>query len=52
MGPAGVDVLPVVSRANLHQLEGVIVLRDILEAYGVGTLTPIPRPRERGLKVG
>ena len=35
MGAVGLDLLPVVSRANVHDLEGIIVLRDILEAYGV-----------------
>jgi len=36
MGASGVDILPVVSRANVHQLEGVVTLRDVLTAYGVG----------------
>src|SRR5262249_26131131 len=36
MGAAQLDVLPVVSRADLHQLEGVITLRDALDSYGVG----------------
>ncbi len=36
MGSSGVNVLPVVSRANVHQLVGVVVLDDILNAYGVG----------------
>ncbi len=35
MGAAKFDVLPVVSRANIHQLMGVVVLRDILNSYGV-----------------
>ena len=35
MGANGVDVLPVVSRANVHQLLGVVRLQDVLEAYGV-----------------
>jgi len=35
MGTAGLDLLPVVSRANIRHVEGIIVLRDILEAYGV-----------------
>jgi chloride channel protein, CIC family len=30
------DVLPVVSRANLRQLRGVVTLREILATYGVG----------------
>jgi CBS domain-containing protein len=35
MGESGYNVLPVVSRANVRQLEGVVTLDDILEAYGV-----------------
>lgn len=35
MGAAKLDVLPVVSRANTHQLVGVVVLSDILEAFGL-----------------
>jgi CIC family chloride channel protein len=35
MGAYRVDVLPVVSRANVHQLLGVVRLKDVLEAYGV-----------------
>jgi len=35
MGTSGLNVLPVVSRANLRQLIGIIALDDILDAYGV-----------------
>lgn len=28
------DVLPVVNRAELHKLEGVVTLRDVLDSYG------------------
>ena len=35
MGTAKLDVLPVVSRANVHDLLGVVVTRDILGSYGV-----------------
>ena len=35
MREGGVDVLPVVSRASIHEICGVIGLREILEAYGV-----------------
>jgi CIC family chloride channel protein len=35
MGAAKLDVLPVVSRANVHQLMGVVTLRDVLNSYGV-----------------
>jgi CIC family chloride channel protein len=34
MGAARLEVLPVVSRADVHQLEGVITLRDALDSYG------------------
>ena len=39
LGANHVDLLPVVSRANVHQLLGVVRLQDVLEAYGVGTKT-------------
>jgi len=29
------DLLPVIHRADAHQLEGVVTLHDLLEAYGV-----------------
>jgi CIC family chloride channel protein len=35
MGAADLDVLPVVSRANIHHLMGVVVLSDVLNSYGV-----------------
>ena len=35
MGAAKLDVLPVVSRANIHHLIGVVVLSDVLNSYGV-----------------
>jgi CIC family chloride channel protein len=42
MGASGLNVLPVVSRANFHQLLGIVVLDDILNTYGVGKrLTPV-----------
>ena len=37
MGAAQIDLLPVVSRANLRNLEGVITLKDVLALYGVGS---------------
>jgi chloride channel protein, CIC family len=37
MRDSGVDVLPVVSRAGIHEISGVIGLREILEAYGIPT---------------
>jgi CIC family chloride channel protein len=35
MGTSGLNVLPVVSRADMRQLMGVVVLEDVLNAYGV-----------------
>ena len=35
MGASQLDLLPVVSRANVHQLRGVVTLEDILAQYGV-----------------
>ena len=37
MGSTGLNVLPVVSRANVRDLMGVVILNDILAAYGVGS---------------
>jgi len=42
LGSAQLDFLPVVSRANVHKLEGVITLQDILDAYRL----PPPKPDE------
>jgi len=35
MGANQVDVLPVVSRANVHTLMGIVTLQDVLDSYGV-----------------
>ena len=35
MGDSRLDALPVVSRANVRQLMGIVTLDDILKAYGV-----------------
>jgi len=35
MGETGLDRLPVVSRADVHQMDGVVTLSDVLGAYGV-----------------
>ena len=35
MGSTGVAMLPVVSRSNIHNLEGIVTLQDVLHAYGV-----------------
>ena len=42
MGSTQLDLLPVVSRANVHKLEGVITLQDILDAYRL----PLPESDE------
>jgi CIC family chloride channel protein len=36
MGAGQLDLLPVVNRANIHQLEGVVTLQDVLALYGIG----------------
>jgi len=35
MGANQIEILPVVNRADIHKLEGVVTLRDVLNAYGV-----------------
>jgi len=35
MSSAHVDMLPVVNRADIHKLEGIVTLRDVLDSYGV-----------------
>ena len=35
MGANHIDILPVVSRANVRKLEGIVTLRDVLDAYGI-----------------
>jgi CIC family chloride channel protein len=40
MGASQLDVLPVVSRADVHKLEGIVTLHDVLDAYGVGLQGP------------
>jgi chloride channel protein, CIC family len=53
MGAGQLDVLPVVNRANVHKLEGIITLQDVLRLYGVaprettvasGESVPTPPP--------
>jgi CIC family chloride channel protein len=36
MGKNQLEMLPVVNRGNVHKLEGVVALRDVLDSYGVG----------------
>ena len=35
MGANQIEILPVVNRADVHKLEGVVTLREVLDAYGV-----------------
>jgi chloride channel protein, CIC family len=35
MGGAQVNALPVVNRGNIHKLEGIVTLKDVLALYGV-----------------
>jgi chloride channel protein, CIC family len=35
MGANQLDVLPVVNRANIHKLEGIVTMRDVLDSYGI-----------------
>jgi predicted transcriptional regulator len=32
------DLLPVVHRADIHKLEGIVTLSDVLDAYGVNNM--------------
>jgi CIC family chloride channel protein len=45
MGASQLDVLPVVNRANIQKLEGIVTLQDVLRLYGVG-------PRETNVASG
>jgi chloride channel protein, CIC family len=35
MGANQIEILPVVNRADVNKLEGIVTLRDVLDAYGV-----------------
>lgn len=35
MGSNHLDMLPVVSRADVHKLQGIVTLNDVLQAYGI-----------------
>lgn len=35
MGSSGLTLVPVVSRANVHGLEGILLRRDVLDSYGI-----------------
>ena len=38
MGANQIEILPVVSRADVHKLEGIVTLRDVLDSYGSALL--------------
>jgi len=38
MSKLHIDILPVVNRADIHKLEGVVTLRDVLDSYGVDSI--------------
>ena len=38
MSQAHIDILPVVHRADIHKLEGIVTLRDVLDSYGVDSI--------------
>jgi CIC family chloride channel protein len=44
MGAAGLDALPVVSRADVHKLEGIVALQDVLRFYGFASQIEPPSP--------
>jgi CIC family chloride channel protein len=44
MGANQIEILPVVNRADVHKLEGVIRLRDVLDSYGV---SPADRDQDK-----
>jgi CIC family chloride channel protein len=46
MGAMRLNVLPVVSRENLRQLIGIVVLNDVLAVYGVGKPADAAERRE------
>jgi CBS domain-containing protein len=52
MGAAAMDTVPVVSRANIRQVYGVVTLPDILAAYGVSKQpnTPSGNGAEHGAR--
>ena len=41
MGSNNVEILPVVSRADVHKLEGIVTLDDVLGSYGVNFTKPV-----------
>jgi CIC family chloride channel protein len=49
MGSNHIEILPVVGRADAHRLEGIVTLKDVLEAYGVGPREAAVTAHEVGL---
>ena len=49
MGSAGLELLTVISRADINKLEGIIILRDVLDSYGFG---PVAQPDESMAAIG
>jgi chloride channel protein, CIC family len=47
LGTSGLDLLPVVSRADVRELLGVVTLRDILSSFGVAGSAGEASPRGR-----
>jgi CIC family chloride channel protein len=47
LGSSGLDLLPVVSRADVRELLGVVTLRDILSSFGVAGSTGEASRRDR-----
>ena len=41
MRDSSVDVIPVVSRANIHEMRGVVTLTGILSTYGIGGVSGV-----------
>ena len=56
MGVNQIELLPVVSRADVHDLKGIVMLQDVLDAYGISRTAsnfwlaggPFPRDRHPG----
>ena len=48
MGASQLEALPVVSRANVHQLRGMVTLEEVLAAYGLDAPKPPTSSRTSG----
>jgi len=44
MGTSGLDILPVVSRTDVHQPLGTVAIKDVLGSYGVSHQESGPKP--------